>query len=223
MIFSTKMAAAAFAVALLSSTTMASAADNNYKVSIHPLNQSGVTGSGTLTLNGAGTQLTVTIDAKGFEPGQVHVGHIHGLIVGSNEPANSTVPSRQQDADHDHFVELAEGQVTYGPILITLGTDNGGNLDPDGDGTVHYSQTFNLEDPAIYGAGFDKMSVLGSGNALELREIIVHGLTVPAGAGSGTAGEVNGTNGYLTVLPVGGGDIVGVTGDTLRFRVPPKQ
>ena len=212
---------AACAAAFLTFATAASAADSTYKVNIRALNQSGVSGSGTLTLNGAGTQLTVTIDATGFEPHQVHVGHIHGLIVSGNTPADSSIPSRQQDSDKDRFVELEEGQVTYGPILITLGTDNGGNLDPDGDGTVHYSQTFNLDDPAIYGAGFNKASVVGSGNALELREIIVHGLTVPTGPGGGTPGEVNGTNGYLTVLPVGGGEIKGVTGDALRFRMAP--
>jgi hypothetical protein len=42
---------------------------------------------------------------------------------------------------------------------------------------------------------------------LELRHIVIHGKTVPAGPGSGTPGEVDGTNGYLTVLPVLCGEI----------------
>ena len=42
----------------------------------------------------------------------------------------------------------------------------------------------------------------------QLREIVIHGLTVPAGPGSGTAGEVDGTNGFLAVLPVASAEIM---------------
>jgi len=196
------------------------AAAQTYKVNIRPLNQSGVTGSGSLTLNDDQSQLTVRISASGLEPNQLHVAHIHGVVSEGNMPADSSLPSRQQDSDGDKFVELAEGLVTYGPILITLATNSGGNIDPDGDGTVSYEQTFNLNDPAIYGAGFNKMSVLGEGSALNLREIILHGMTVPA---VGVApGEVNGTAGYKVVLPVAGGEI-GTPGDPLRFRRAPSR
>ncbi len=191
-----------------------------YKVNLRPLNQSGVTGKGSLILNADKTRLTVKIDATGLEKNQVHVGHIHGLVASGNEPADSSIPSPKQDSDRDKYVELAEGAVTYGPILITLGTDNGGNLDPDGDGTIHYEQTFNLEDLAIYADTFNKMSVIGSGNSLQLREIIIHGLTVPA---TGVApGEVDGTAGYKTVLPVSGGEI-GTAGDAMKFRTVPRN
>ena len=200
----------------LTATTSAMAQD--YKVNLRALNHSGVTGKGSLTLSPDKTQLTVRIDATGLEKNQVHVGHIHGLVASGNEPADSSIPSPQQDSDRDKFVELDEGGVTYGPILITLGTDNGGNLDPDGDGTIHYEQTFNLNDAAIYADTFNKMSVIGSGNSLQLREIILHGLTVPA---TGVApGEVDGTAGYKTVLPVAGGEI-GTAGDALKFRTAP--
>ena len=192
----------------------------DYKVNLRPLNRSGVEGKGSLTLSPDKMHLTVRIDATGLEKNQVHVGHIHGLVTGDNEPADSSIPSPKQDSDKDKYVELAEGLVTYGPILITLGTDNGGNLDPDGDGTIHYEQTFDLEDPAIYGEGFNKMSVIGSGSSLQLREIIIHGLTVPA---TGIApGEVDGTAGYKVVLPVAGGEI-GTPGDALKFRTVPRN
>ncbi|MGH6706507.1 MAG: CHRD domain-containing protein [Sphingomicrobium sp.] len=213
-----RLAIGGCALALTAIALPASA--QTFKVNLRPLNQSGVTGTGSLTLSADKTQLTVKIDAKGLEPNQVHVGHIHGLVSGGKQPADSSIPSPKQDSDRDKFVELKEGEVTYGPILITLGTDNGGNLDPDGDGIVRYEQTFNLDDATIYDAGFNKMSVIGSGNSLQLREIILHGLTVPA---VGVApGEVDGTAGFKTVLPVAGGEI-GTAGDALKFRSVPGQ
>ena len=209
-------------------TATAATADQTYKAPIRMLNQSRVIGQATLVLSTDKTQLTVKIDASGLEPGQQHVGHIHGRIVGDNMPADSHLPSRAQDSDRDKYVELAEGQVTYGPILITLGTNvptAGGDLDPDRDGTIHYQQTFNLNDPSIYGAGFNKQSVLGDGTELELREIVIHGLSVPA-VGSGTPGEVDGSAGYKVVLPIAGGEIHAVgkqSDDALRFRYAPRH
>ena len=67
--------------------------------------------------------------------------------------------------------------------------------------------------------------MIGDGTELELREIVIHGLTVPA-VGSGTPGEVDGTAGYKVVVPVAGGEIHGVgnnSNDALRFRYPPKH
>lgn len=191
-----------------------------YKVNLRALNQSGVVGKGSVTLNSDKTRLTVKIDARGLEPGQLHVAHIHGQVTGDNMPADSSIPTRKQDTDRDKYVELAEGLVTYGPILVTLATDTGGNIDPDGDGIVRYQQTFDLTDPAVYSDPFNKTSLVGEGSALHLREIIIHGMTVPA---VGVApGEVDGTAGYKTVLPVAGGEI-GTPGDPLRFRKAPQR
>ena len=62
--------------------------------------------------------------------------------------------------------------------------------------------------------------MIGSGSSLQLREIIIHGLTVPA---TGIApGEVDGTAGYKVVLPVAGGEI-GTPGDALKFRAVPRN
>ena len=41
-------------------------------------------------------------------------------------------------------------------------------------------------------------------------EIVDHGRTVASGLGAGTPNEVNGTGGYLAVLPVAAGEIVAV-------------
>jgi PEP-CTERM motif-containing protein len=175
-----------------------------YTGTFTPLNGSGVSGTTTLTLNADAKTLEVMINAIGLEPGVPHVGHIHGLVNSAGLPVNSTTPTIAQDTDHDGFVELAEGLVTYGPILVPFG-----NTDPDMDGVVNFDQIFNLLDPATYAPGFDITSLLGAGlNELQLREIVLHGMTVPPGPGTGTAGEVNGTNGFLAVLPVASAEIM---------------
>ncbi|URD60734.1 PEPxxWA-CTERM sorting domain-containing protein [Sphingomonas sp. KRR8] len=169
-----------------------------------PLNGSGVSGTTTLTLSDDMTSLNVMIHATGLEPGNAHVGHIHGLNSAPGVPADSTTPTLAQDTDRDGYVELAEGQTSYGPILIPFG-----NVDPNLDGVVDFNQTFNLLDPATYAAGFSINDLLGADRSgLTLREIVLHGMTVAPGVGAGTPGEVNGTGGYLAVLPVASAEIV---------------
>ena len=196
-----RSAVAASAVAL--AVAPQSAAAQLYGGTFTALNGSGVSGSTTLNLFDNSTMLTVNIQATGLEPGVPHVGHIHGLLDSGGLPLNSTTPTIAQDTDHDGFVELAEGLVTYGPILVPFG-----NVDPNLDGTVNFTQTFNLLDPATYAPGFDITSLLGPNrDDLQLREIVLHGMTVPPGPGAGTPGEVNGTNGFLAVLPVASAEI----------------
>ena len=127
------------------------------------------------------------IRASGLEPGGPHVSHIHGLSS-NGQSVNSTCPTRAQDSDRDGFVELEEGQATYGPILVDFG-----NIDPDQDGRVNFTKTFTLT---------------GSEGAVPLtdRHIVIHGKTVGA-VGAGTPGEVDGTAGYKVVLPVLCGEI----------------
>jgi hypothetical protein len=174
------------------------------RVDLKPLNNSGATGQAELRLSSDGQTLTVIIQARGLEPGNIHVSHIHGLSSGG-QPADSHCPTQAQDTDGDGFVELAEGQTTYGPILIDFM-----NIDPDKDGQVNFKTTIHLT---------------GSEMALplQLREIVVHGKTVGA-VGAGTPGEVDGTAGFKTVLPVLCGDIrvTGSEAGPFQFRKPPK-
>lgn len=171
------------------------------RVDLRPLNSSGARGQAELRLSSDGTMLTVIIQASGLEPGGVHLSHIHGLSE-NGASVDSTCPTRAEDADSDGFVELEEGGVKYGPILIDFM-----NVDPDQDGRVNFRKEFNIS---------------GSQQALplQMRHIVVHGKTVGA-VGAGTPGEVDGTAGFKTVLPVLCGEIR-VTGsaDSLQFRRP---
>lgn len=175
------------------------------RVDLKPLNNSGASGQAELRLSYDHRDLTVLIQARGLEAGGQHISHIHGLSS-SGQPVNSTCPTTAQDSDGDGFVELAEGLATYGPILIDFM-----NIDPDEDGQVNFKTTVHLTG--------DEMAL-----PLQLREIVVHGMSVGA-VGAGTPGEVDGTAGFKTVLPVLCGDIrvTGKEAGPLQFRKPPAQ
>jgi hypothetical protein len=171
------------------------------RADLKALNGSNASGQAELKLSADGKELTVIIQAKGLEPGGVHLSHIHGLSE-NGQSVDSTCPSSAEDADGDGFVELAEGQVKYGPILLDFM-----NIDTGRDGHVNFKKTFDIG---------------GSQSALPLqfRHIVVHGMTVGA-VGANTPGEVDGTAGFKTVLPVLCGDIrLNGNADPLKFRKP---
>ncbi|MBC7635847.1 MAG: hypothetical protein H7251_09620, partial [Acetobacteraceae bacterium] len=184
------------------------------------LNNSGVSGGAALLLDNKNHNVTIQIDAKGMEPGQVHPQHIHGFTDGTV----SHTPTLAQDGDHDGFVELAEGLTRYGQILLNLslnpddsvhdhGTtshDHTGNAQfptADANGVLHYRQTFHF-DPNDANAA----AVLASIRDLAKKEIVLHGESVAAGSGNGTTGETDGSAGYKTVLPVASGELKAVNG-----------
>lgn len=204
-----RITAAVGATALLGVAASTANAAEIYSTQFQALNGSGIDGRATLTVNDDRSALTVRINATGLEPGGVHLGHIHGMFSLDGTPMDSITPPPSADVDGDGFVELAEGVPSYGPILIDFG-----NVDPDGDGIVDYSQTFNLLDPTVFGTigmttdRYDVRDLLGQDLvSLDLREIVLHGLTVPA-VGAGTPGEVDGIPGYKVLLPAASGEIV---------------
>jgi hypothetical protein len=180
--------------------------DHFYTTTLTTLNHSGVTGEAIIGYDDRHNTITVAISASGLEPNMVHIQHVHGFPDGTE----AHTPTTAQDSDGDGFVELAEGQVRYGPILLNLttdhsngsggdnGHDHGGDLTgfPTApDGTIFFVETYQL--PA---------GDLGTDPMVALRELVIHGLTTPEGAGAGTTGEVDGTAGYKLVLPVASGE-----------------
>lgn len=171
------------------------------RADLKALNGSNASGQAELKLSADGKELTVVIQASGLEPGGVHISHVHGLSE-NGQSVDSTCPTNANDTDGDGFVELAEGAVKYGPILVDFM-----NIDPDADGRVNFRKTFDI-------------SGAQSALPLQMRHIVIHGMSVGA-VGAGTPGEVDGTAGFKTVLPVLCGDIrVAGNGDPLKFRKP---
>jgi len=144
-----------------------------YTAPLTALNNSGVTGEATVTVEG--DQFTVSVDAQGTEE-PVHAQHIHGF-----ESSASACPTAEADTSGDGRISVGEGAPSYGGILVPLdgSLDNAeglGDLDtfPTGgsDGSYSYERTITTGTLDVN----DDMSFedLSLGN----HAIVVHGRTV---------------------------------------------
>ncbi|HEV7331349.1 MAG TPA: CHRD domain-containing protein [Flavisolibacter sp.] len=131
-----------------------------YKAYLSPLNNSGVSGMATLTLEG--NMLTVTIEASGLTPNQVHPQHIHGFMERNK---NAKCPPMSADTDGDGLVELAEGAPFYGPVLLSLTPFPTATAE----GNIMYSNTFTI----------DKELLPLQNNAIVLHGMMVNGTYWP--------------------------------------------
>ena len=190
--------------ACLATASPANASPVDYVANLTPLNNSGVYATVNLVLDG--NLLTVTEHATGLEPGKLHVQHIHGL-VGADAP-NTHVATSANDTNHDGYVDLAEGQTSYGPILLNLSSPPGGAISafPTApNGTIDFSQTYDLSNQSDFGTSFTKADLL----PLTDREIVIHGMTVGKGYVYSVPGgdPLDGTVHYVATLPVADGMI----------------
>jgi hypothetical protein len=226
-IIRTKSLLAASAAAMLA-VGSANAAVQNFTVTFEPLNDSGVSGTATLSYDDEAETLTVSVNAFGLDVGP-HPMHIHGLFENGvdGDPADSVVPLPSADTDGDGFIEVAEGLPAYGPIILPLVTDPGDAMSfvtVGEDGILDYEQTFDLSNMAIFAPVPDSDETYDAEDLFPLvfRELVIHGLVVPAGAGAGTMFEVDGVcegdfdfpreggGCYLARLPIAAGTIEAV-------------
>ena len=140
------IAAAAFPLLTMSA---ASAADGSFQADLGALNESGVSGTAMVTLEG--NQATVMVDASGLLAGSPHAQHFHIAAEGTCPPADL-------DDDGDGFLSTSEGAPFYGAIGTSLTTE--GDTSPDSglavdrfptadDGSVAYERTFEVTDDVV--------------------------------------------------------------------------
>ena len=122
-----------------------------------PLNGSGVSGSGTVTLDDG--MLNVTFEAAGLEANQTHVHHIHG----QPEFQQSLCPTPEAAGD-DGVLRLEEGLPIYGQVMLDLAPGS----EVGDDGTATFNQTFDLAD-------VDREFTAEN---LPAHVVILHGMTV---------------------------------------------
>jgi len=190
-------------------------ADAFYIVDVTALNNSGVSGTVFATIEDS--TLSIAVENSGLTPDQVHIQHIHGLFTEAGEPMNSVAPTAAQDMDLDGFVEVAEGLVSYGDILLPIEdqTDgfNNGPVASETGGLAFYGQ-FDLEDDSLFLNPLSGTQYTGDDLLpLDTREYVVHGFQVDQPFGAGTEGSIDGTPGYKLSLPVGAGQFEEVSQD----------
>jgi hypothetical protein len=92
----------------------------HFAVTLTALNGSGVSGTGSLLLNG--NALTFRLDISGLESGQSHTIDIRGLSSGS-----ATCPTASADTNHDGLISATEGAPYFGDELVALDASAHGN------------------------------------------------------------------------------------------------
>jgi len=188
----TALAATVFGLALPCAAAMA--APTQYMATFTELNNSGVSGTATLSVDTDANLLTVMIDATGLEPNQVHLQHIHGFLASGQNAVTPPVSA----AGPDGVLSVADGIPFYGPIILPL--------DPPPTaptGAINYSRTFT--DAEVNELGEMAVPMLPAGAVtpatgvdelmpLDVRELVIHGMTI------------NGT--YDVTVPVASAEIV---------------
>src|SRR5579863_6135108 len=103
-----------------------------YTVKLSALNGSGV--SGTVDLRLTGNLLSVTVNARGLEPNQIHYQHIHG-----SHDAVSNCPTKA-NANANGIITLDSAWPIIGPVAFSFAP----YTPADAHGSIRWSKTFAL-------------------------------------------------------------------------------
>lgn len=195
--------ALSLAAGLLALPTLALATPTLYHVSLTTLNNSGVTGMATLSLDN--NMLMVHIIASGLMPNMMHMQHIHGTFDSANKPSQAVLPTlAANDTNGDGVISVGEGAAAYGDILIDLSSPPGGGMNdfPTAPtGKIDFTQIYDLTNSTTFNAPYGKNDVF----PLTFREIVLHGLDVPINLTDG--GTMYEKGQYDPLLPVAAGVI----------------
>lgn len=117
-----------------------------FTATLEPQNRSGVTGRARFVIEG--DQLGVIVEATGFDPGMMHMQHLH---------AGPNCPDESADRNSDSYVDAQEAETVSGkPVLALSLSDELGAEDttaalqarypvPDENGTVLYIRSLPVE------------------------------------------------------------------------------
>jgi hypothetical protein len=105
------------AAVLLLTTPTAALADESVHVKLLELNNSGASGTATLTATDNGS-LKISIRSTGLVPNSPHAQHLHGSTNGMDFHC----PDQSADRDGNGYVSTEEGMPVYGDIFVSLTT-----------------------------------------------------------------------------------------------------
>lgn len=140
------LAAAAALPVLAPGAAAAQPASGSVQIQLDALNDSGGSGTATLTPTEDGG-LRVQIESTGLVPGAPHAQHLHGGFDGTD----FMCPPASADGDGDGFISTPEGLPAYGGIQVSLTTEGDTSADSglalerfpvaDSGGTLSYERT----------------------------------------------------------------------------------
>lgn len=144
------------AAVMLFAVPTAAFADESVQVKLDALNNSGASGTATLTATGNG-DLKISIRSKGMVPNSPHAQHLHGAV----NSMDFHCPPMSADKDGNGFVSTEEGLPSYGDIFISL-TSKGDTTKAsglavdrfpvaDGEGNLSYERTIEVDDATVEG------------------------------------------------------------------------
>jgi MYXO-CTERM domain-containing protein len=146
--------AGAGALALLAVGAPPAQAAEQYQVSLDPLNDSGVSGTALITVDGQ--ELTVRVSATGYVPNSPHAQHLHG---DDDLSMDFMCPTTDRDADGNGITTTTEAVPDYGDIFISLTTSgdtsagSGLAVDrmpvADAQGRLEYERTITVDAAAV--------------------------------------------------------------------------
>ena len=124
----TTIVAAGGILALLASPAAAAHEGTAYEADLKELNNSGGSGTATLTVSEDGNTMDITLNATGLNLDGPHAQHIHGVVSG-DALAASSCPTMADDADGDGVLTVVEGIPRYGGVQVSLTTEGDTSAD----------------------------------------------------------------------------------------------